>query len=378
MSAGIPQSDLVGLGNALITVVRNNAQPIETYKYQNYGVVNALKKAATPWEGGKSVTWAVRYDEDGSARSVGFHATDSVNIVDKTVTMAELMKFSDANFGFDKKELEMNKRGVVYRLLPERRTQSYESVYNYYQDRGLLGPLSPSDQELTCWGYLNWLCCGPAGSYTDGFNGSTGRYRNQTSGGGATNQFTTIGGQNRSTAGNGRLKNYTFIRPETVGEPFVKSIHRALTLTKFTPPPIGSGMEPHDGNFELWFPLEPFLALRSLIDSKNQNYGKDVSTVVNGTMYMFNNPISWMPALDPVDSSDTDFYRTIAKPIVGVRKDAWDWMHLPGRWMTETGAKPNPKNHDGVLYFIDSSGQLCPKDLRSCGFVGHLQLAAST
>lgn len=378
MSVGIPQSDLVGLGNALITKVRKNSL-IETYKYQDYAVNRALDRAATPWEGGESVTWAVRYGDDGSARSVGFHATDAVNIVDKTVRMAELMKFSDASFGFDKKELEMYKSGMVYRILPERRTQSYEAVYNYYEERGLFGPNDSTDQALSCWGYLNWLCCGPAGSYTDGFQGYIGRYRTQTSGGGSAKQYTIIGGQNRQTAGENRLRNYSFIRPSAMGEPFVKSIHRALTLTKFTPPPIGaSGMDPHSGNFEMWFPLDPFLDLRSLVDAKNQNFGKDVTSVVNNQMYMFNNPIFWCPALDPVGSSDTDFYRMIAKPIIGIRKDAWEWMHLPGRWRTETNARVNPKNHDGVLYFIDSSGQLCPKDLRSCGFVGHLQLAAST
>lgn len=70
----------------------------------------------------------------------------------------------------------------------------------------------------------------------------------------------------------------------------------------------------------------------------------------------------------------------IFQPVTTFTDKSGDPLDNGSIYLGVTGfdARTNPKNHDGVLYFIDSSGQLCPKDLRTCGFVGHLQLAAST
>lgn len=376
-SNGSPQSDMVGLSNSLLQIARKN-QVIETFKYNAYEGVQWVNSIATPWMGGESITWAVRHGTNGSARSVGFNATDTVNIVDNTTKMAAFMKFKDANWGFDKKEAEMNRGSIVYRLIPERRSEAFEDIANKTEEDVVLGPSSSSD-TLCNFGLANWLCPGPAGSYTDGWQGYRARYRTQTSGGGATGYFDTIAGQDRSTAAAGRLKNWAGITDGKINEPFLKQVQRAMERTRFKPPPVGSyGIKPDDSPFFFWLNLEDYLNLRPFIDSKNSNFGKDV-TSVNGQMYIFNMPVSRIPVLDPDDSgSDTDFYRTIAKPMYGVRRKGFEWMHMPNRWFTETDFRQNPNNHDGVLSFIDSSGQLCPLDLRTAGFCLHRELAAST
>lgn len=369
--SGIKQGDLLGVitGTLAKYPFEKTFQVFNLSSYPNLELAQRRRKST---DGGKTQNFFVNRGGQGNFRWVRPWDRDSTKATDNFIEGSMKMCFNKTHYAFDKKEEDLNKGASrLVSVVKERRITQLKDMCDGLET-ALMGVQDTADDDLRPAGFPQHFLLGPTGSYTDGFVGQTVRYGNHASGAAVTGTITA--GIDRSTAANSKLRNWAGIY-DKVDQSLIRQIRSALTDTRIKPPMLLSQEMVSRGEVvRFYFPKDPYLQVCDLLDSKNNNWGRDLGG--GGMKSVFGNAeIVHNPVMDPTDSSDTHYYRTVAKPIYCINHADCETLTLRDRWVLENPPMQDPNNHDGVIVWIDGSMQMLVPNWRYAGFVLHKQLS---
>lgn len=319
---------------------------------QKYLVMNQLlnKRHTETVTGGRSFTWEVVVNDQGSAGNVGLGYLDNPQITDTLVTASADFRNSKVDWAMIKQESAMNagvERIVDIKLVREK-TAMVSMVK--LMEANWFGPSVATADDVTPWGMKTWItrqrtvAAANVAYSADGFNG-----------GAITSGPATLG---ISDATYSAWRNWYFQYTNVTDEDFVRRLCKALEFTEFTPPVEGMPLLNNSldrmmfSNYGLIGPLQEFLK------SSNENLGADITRYRNAVL------INGMPLIRvPYLETDT------TNPIYGIDMGSVKFYRLNGFWMRPTTVKDYPGQHMIDAEFRDCTYQFVMVNRRT-SFVG--------
>lgn len=370
-TTGVRQADLLGLMTGTLAKYPFS-DVFQVFALSSYPMLDLAMRRKMSTDGGKTQNYFVNRDATGNFRWVRPYTKDATRINDTFIEGAVKMCFWDTHYAFDKKEEDLNKGAArLVNVVQQRRISEMKGMCDALE-RAIMGVPDDSSDDRKPTGFPGYFCL-KSGTYTEGFVGETIRYGNHTTSSAVTGA--TIAGIDRSATANAKLKNWTGIY-SNCDQAWLKKYRSAMMDVKITPPSLLS-REAREAAFaagnvvRTYFPKEQMLQVLEVLDSKNTNWGRNFNGQGGSTPMFDNIEFVHCPSLDPTDSSDTNFYRTVAKPIYTIDHGKAETLVLRDRWMSENPPRPDPDNHDGVQIFIDGSMQILVPNVRYGGFVFH-------
>ena len=298
---------------------------INTIKYQNYALCERFfgdgkirAKSGTRYE------MRTRLRENESARGVRLYQSVSRDVIDVMSRLWAEWCHAEGHASWDSRELLMNEgdsEDQILELIDTRRQGAYESMANFFEERGFFTPMNSSD-DLNPLGVAYWVR--PLGSaVTDpigGFNGITAVYQDGTT-------TTTIGGQDANLLDNARLRNWAATIPSGEITPGVMDLIRVgMRRTNFRNP-TGFKLRENSG------------AKRKRCIYWSQDQADQYTRLVNlgpddreGNLSPFSGDLPFMDA----DTCGAPILDNVANsPIYGINHNHLYVVTLKGAWMQE-------------------------------------------
>jgi hypothetical protein len=365
---GVKKGDLVGLLTAArATVLTARGSEYEpTLKWPNYPGCAMVKKRKKESMGGPDFTWTMRGRDTGTARMTRAYQKDSVNQIDTGLRFTTDWRHWDDFWLFDERE-EMQNGGELgaeklYTLVKMREEQVDENMGNLLEPQVFYPPTNSADDK-NIHGLLYHLRPGPSGTYTPGFVGTNVRWLD-----GSTAGQAVWCGQDRSVADAERTRNYAATY-DKINETFIRGVEQMLYNCSFNPPFTMNVQDLGDIEAALYVPYNVKREMATLMDAKNQNFGRKLS-MGNGSVLMFENtPVIPTPVLDKTSDSDTHAVRAL-EPVIVVDWRRTEFRYHPKRWFKAT-TKLASDSHNTVENWKDCSGQLIVRNPRHAGGVMH-------
>ncbi|MCE2654761.1 MAG: hypothetical protein LW650_15380 [Planctomycetaceae bacterium] len=205
----------------------------QTFALNSYPVCELLFGGGriTADSGSRGREKRIRLAENESARGTRMYATQSYAQVDTMGTLFEPWVMHEAHYIIDKSEVARNRGAAqIVDLVQTRRDACYESIANYFENRGLLPPDNAAD-DLNPKGLL-FHCRPLAAGQVDpvgGFNGINAVFRD-----GLTTSL--VGGIDASIPANSRLRNWAATHNGAIDPQLIRQLRTAVNRVGWRPP----------------------------------------------------------------------------------------------------------------------------------------------
>lgn len=317
----------------------------------HYVVMSRLmkKNKVQFFSSGYGIQWDVMTSDNGSARTVGLYASDSVNVPNVLTQGSADWRHITWNWALDQREVAMNSapRRIVD-LIKTRRIASFLSAVKLFE--ALAWSCPTSTNTVDPYGIPYWI----VKSNTEGFYGTTP----------ITGGYTTVGGivPTAYPASNGyKWANWTNQYTAITKDDLIAKWAKAADFTYFEPPIESPTFETGDDpmyatNYAV------YAGMKAILESQNDDLGYDIDTM-DGRPAFRRSKIQWVPQLD----QDT------TNPVYGIN---WSEFHTAGLrqwWLRETQIAIQPNQHTVASTHTDCTFQWLTRDRRR-----HFVLATNT
>lgn len=317
---------------------------IQTFAYNSYPICETLfgsgRIAAD--SGSQGVERRIRLVENESARGTRLYASQSYAQIDTMGTFNENWVMHEAAYTIETAEVARNLGAAqIVDLVRTRRDACYESVANYFENRGMLPPDSATD-DLNPRGLLFHIR--PLGTsaidQVGSFGGTTAVFRD-----GATTSL--VGNRLDATdPKNSRLRNWAATFNGVVDPLLIRQLRTAINRTGFRPPrnmKLTGGETTNRSKFTIMWsqPLAEQYAdyVNSGPDDRNGNASPFYGDLPFG----------------PVDTVGVPILDNISyTPIIGVNLNFTKVVGLKGNWMVEDEPVRSPQQRRVMVMGIDS------------------------
>lgn len=337
-------------GDLLTTTLARmpRGQFTNTIKHQYYALCERLfGDGKIRAKGGTRFEKRIRLRENESARGLRLFQSVSRTVVDVMSRLAAEWCHAEGSASWDVRELMMNESDAedqIIELIETRRQGAYESLANFFEDRGFLTPGSATD-DLNPLGVAYWVR--PLGTgVTDpigGHNGTTAVFQDATT-------SALIGGQDATLAENSRLRNWAATVPTGEITPATMDLIRvACRRTNFRNP----------AGFRL---RENRRVARKRCIYWSQDQADQYARLVNlgpddrnGNLSPYSGDLPFMDC-DTAGASALD--NVANSPIYGVNHNHLYVVALKGAWMQEDKPVRDRDQRHVYTMGIDSSYQI--------------------
>lgn len=305
-----------------------------------------MKKSKMTFDSGKTVSFNVITGTGGSARHVGLGAQDVVNITNNMTTGDVPWRHTTWNWAWDFREPLMNNSPAkIVDLIQTRRIGEFGSAIVLFERTLWRVPATTDDTGP--YGIPYYVVkSNTAATFAnnDGFNGT------------APSGYTTVAGINPTTQT--RWRNYATQYTAVTKDDFCRKVRRMLEKIDFTPL-VDSIPEYNTGDdMGLYCNYAVKGTLVEILESQNENLGKDVAPYEKGVMFA-GTPVEYVPELE----NDT------TNPLYAINWGEMKTMGLKGAWMKETAIPNVPGQHTMSATHTDCTWNMLCRNRRRCGVV---------
>lgn len=276
----------------------------------------------------------------GSARMVGLHEPDVVNIGDTLATIEVPWRHMTHNYAYERREMLVNRgESRIVDLLKVRRSDCMLAITEKLESQWWSKPADSAD-KLNMFGVPYWVVA----NATTGFNG--GDPTGFTGGAGGLTVATTS-----------KWKNWTALTAELAGStPFTKDGLIALMREAYidinfkSPIPTTDyskgGSNPAD-RYRLYTNKSVYLRFSKVGEDQNENLGRDLASM-DGVLTFHRNPIICARQLDGTTAP--------TNPIYMLCFDVFQFVVLKGDYLRETEPEKAPNQHNTWIVHVDFTG----------------------
>lgn len=267
---------------------------------------------------------------------------------------------------YDDREIDINSgEAAIIELMQERRSGSYESIFNGVED-DLANRRDNSSDTLHLDGLPWWFrtLALNAEDTTGGFNGITAYFRDGTT----TTLHTTGYDADRNDPQQARLRNFVGTYDGTMGKPTLDLLRRAITQTNFGTLMNLEGEKPEPSTPDSMYLLADHDINDQMVEKINRGPDDQQGDVERFTSARF---------------AGIRFIRTpnlanfAWRPIYGIKKRKTYGIVLKNRWMRELKALNSQATPETWVVPIVGTCNLTCDDVRSGGFVLHMKRTAA-
>ena len=284
--------------------------------YQDYIMLDQLyRNNKQKFQGGKKITWRVRYTTSGNAANFVPYDTFDLNIRDTLVEAETNWKHVRTGLAMDDFEVEVNSGEYeIVDLVQERMSESFLDLADLLEEQGFKKPASSAVTDE-----INGLQYHIVYNATDGFTGSN------------PAGFTTWCNLDRDTYTG--LKNYSATYTNVTKTDLIRKWRKASVLTKFRSPRDVKLPDFNTGDKWGWYTNYDVIGtLEEELEKQNDNLGNDVASKDGKTMFR-QRPVNWVPF----------FENNTADPIYGVNWGWFKFITMKNRDMRKIGPRMAPR-----------------------------------
>lgn len=316
-----------------------------SYDLQEYVAMSRLlKKERVQFSSGPGITRNLMVDKVDAARHVGLYASDQTNVKPIMETIEIPWRHSTVSYGFDYREITMNKgANEIFDLIKTRRVAATQSLAALGEETFWSRPTNSND-KLTPYGLFYWM----VDSGTAGFEGQN------------PPGFTNVAGLDSSLTKYKNWRNYTDEYVAVTADDLIEKMWRAYTLTEFRAPVESPGYERGESRYGIYTTIDVLNKMRKFLETRNDNLGKDLALFGNSVTFM-GTPVKWVPQLDKMQEQNNPM---IKHPVVGVNWAVLYPVFLRDWNMKETGPITNGQAHNVAEVFVDMTWNLLCTDRR--------------
>lgn len=310
---------------------------------QSYEVLpRIMKKDRVDVQGGIGIQRNLMTGTSDSARHVGLHEVDVVNIPDLLNQISLPWKHTETYWAWDRREPLINTGDAkVVDVVKARRVGGLLSLAELMEITGFSCPTGSTDKAPM--GIPYWVLKYPAATTTPGFYG--GNHASFTSGPGGLSANTYA-----------KWRNYTGQYTNETKDDMVQKMRDAADYIQFKSPVVGEHQDYSKGNgerFRIYVNHDTKAAICNIGENQNENLGRDIDSM-DGTITFRRNPIVWVPKLD-ADADD---------PIFMLDWSYWSSVFLRGDYLRESDPRYASQQHNTIVVWLDLTWNLLCTDRR--------------
>ena len=337
--------DMTDLANATLAKYGKNMMTDAMSTLQRYtGYESLMKKKKIIVDSGLTYKYTLIHTPDSNARAIHPFAVNNTDQVDGTVQGTIEFKFIESSCTFDVKQISVNDGPQrIFNFLAKNEFQMWQGYVDLMEQYFWDGPSSSSDTKVPYGLFKYWLDY--SGYSSGGFEG--GNHANFSSGPGGIDCSTY-------TRYKHWVDNYTNVSDEDL----IRKMREAYVKTDFRGIPnkpvkdYSSGTGHQFGIYTNYDVLAPF---EELIDSKNENLGKDLARW-DGQVMFRGTPVEYVPYLEE--------NKATSDPVVGLDWNDYKCVVLKGQDQRMTPYYQSGNQNDVRHRFLTSGVNFVMQDRR--------------
>lgn len=294
-----------------------------------------FKKDKVVIDSGYGIRESLMTKLSNSWRNVGLHERDVINIVDVMSQINIRWAHGNANYGFEFREMLMNKgQERIFKLLNPRRGACMLDIADGLEQGAFTLPAATDRRSAL--GVPYWV----VSSETEGF------YGKRPSG------YTSVGGLDPDEVAGWR--NWTAAYTDRTKADVIRSMRKAKRHTMWkSPVNIRDARDPNVGRYSIYVNEDTISDLEELGENQDENLGRDLGRGTSNITFK-GHPIIYLPVLD----ARTD------DPIYMINHDTFYPVVLKGDWLRESKPKaldgsPDGQHNTFVVHIDCSYNYLC-------------------
>ncbi len=294
----------------------------------DYEVMNKwLKKDRVQIDNGVGIQRILMTDLPDSAKHVGLHALDQVDIKDLLSEINIPWRHATQHWAWERREMLMNRgKSLRTKVLEPRRVGAMLNLADQLEAKAWSCPAA--DDTLLPYGLPYYVVT----NATAGFNG------------GAPSGHTTVAGLNPTTKTT--WKNYTATFSAFTKASLVKTLRTAQRKIRWKSPVTIQDLRGAKGEqYRLYCDETTLSNLEDIGESQNDNLGRDIASIDGITLTFRRHPIVYVPYLDSNPAATNPMYlidHSTFYPVV-----------LAGDYMRETDPGFVDGQHNTLVVFLD-------------------------
>lgn len=311
--------------NVLAKYDRGKWVDIEQVLQQYHFASRWFKTKKKPVDGGTRMEWKLVHTTQDTARHTGLYAVVEPSRKNVFTNAYQNWSKQDVHYTYDLDEREfMSGPETIIDYLRTLEDGLYRDFFALMETAMWTAPSSSSQDPMPPSGIPFWL----QKNATEGFNGG------DPSG-------WSDGAGNVATGTYDKWKNYTFSYASVNRADLITKVVRAMRKTRFIAPrPFPSLVKGQQSDWRqhpwgLYTVLSVLETLETLLESQNENLGRELAWGANREVMMLSNPLTWVPALSESDSAAYDS----TAPIYGVNWLTMEYFFQRGRNMRKLPPK---------------------------------------